>query len=105
MYQNLSEAHRLSNGQCFVDSVFLRASYPFLKKSRNYHENILLAAQELELELKATSAIQSAGWGVRALQGLIPRLKHRMVYEERGESHLIFLCTILIFKNIRSSLI
>lgn len=50
------------------------------------------------MERDATSVLQSADWGMRALQGSFPILKDRMIYEERGERglHYFALFTYLI---------
>ena len=40
---------------------------------------------------------QAAEWGMRALQGSFPRLKCRMVYEERGERQLILESIVLLY--------
>jgi len=46
---------------------------------------------------QATSARQASEWGMRALQGSFPRLKDRLLYEDRGERKLILLSTVWLF--------
>lgn len=53
---------------------------------------------------RATSARQASEWRMRGFQGSFPRMKDRMVYEDRGERKLVILTTVLLF-NLRSSLV
>ena len=43
---------------------------------------------------------QSAEWGMRALQASFPRLKDRLIYEEKEERRLILKSIVLLY-NVR----
>jgi hypothetical protein len=45
-----------------------------------------------------------AEWGMRGLQGSFPRLKDRIMYEERGERRLILELVVLLY-NFRASVV
>jgi hypothetical protein len=49
----------------------------------------------------ATSMHQSADWGMRAFQSLMPRIKDRMRFEERGERRVTLTMMILLY-NLRA---
>eukprot|EP00171_Calliarthron_tuberculosum_P010887 IDg10887t1 len=67
---DLKRMHQKTGGRCVVDSAFSRERFPFLLKSGQ--DALLLSNNSLEYRImrKATSARQSAEWGMRALQGL-----------------------------------
>ncbi len=56
------------------------------------------------IQMQATSMRQSAEWGMRAVQSSFPRLKDRILYEERGERKLLLLSLFLIY-NIRTRMV
>ena len=72
---------------CVMDSAFAARTRPSIIKSVP-RERIDLLAEGREQALMwddALSVRQSAEWGMRALQGSMPRLKARWHYEERDE--------------------
>lgn len=52
----------------------------------------------------ATSARQTAEWGMRGLQASFPRLKDRFVYEERGERRITLKMLLLLY-NMRARMV
>ena len=58
--------------------------------------------QRSDVNRQATSVRQLSEWGMRALQGSFPRLKDRLLYEERGERRIILEMIVLLF-NYRAS--
>ena len=54
-------------------------------------------ADEFMMLTEATSMQQAAEWGMHALQGSFPRLKCRIVYEEKGERQLILESIVLLY--------
>ena len=98
------KTHNRTGGKCVVDSAFSRARYRFMIKSGQ--DELLHRSNSITYRTmcQATSARQSAEWGMRALQGSFPRLKDRMYYEEWGKRRLILLSVVLMF-NHRTSLI
>jgi DDE superfamily endonuclease len=50
---------------------------------------------------QATSMRQSAEWGMYALQGSFPRLRDKIVWEDRGERRISILVIMLIY-NFRA---
>jgi hypothetical protein len=57
-----------------------------------------------EIARDATSMRQSAEWGMRAFQASMPRLKDRMIYEERGERK-VTLCAMILLYNLRANMV
>ena len=52
---------------------------------------------------QATSCRQAAEWGMRGLQGLFPRLKDHIIYEENGERAIILKFIMLLYNyRVRS---
>jgi hypothetical protein len=104
MYDDLDrvfEAH--SEAQVVVDSAFSKDNRPSLVKS---HQNIIDRFGNIRengnLFRDATSVRQMAEWGMRGLQGSFPRLKDRLLYEERGERKIILHLIVLLY-NFRAS--
>ena len=54
--------------------------------------------------MQLVSARQPAEWGMRALQGSLPRLKARFPYEERGLRRVV-MCLIVSLHNLRTRLL
>lgn len=103
VYSKLESVFDRSGGRCVVDSAFCKGLYPFLIKSSqdipvsHDFDDVLLIRQ-------ATSARQASEWGMRAFQGSFPRIKDRLVYEERGERKVILHTLVLLF-NLRTRLV
>jgi len=59
---------------------------------------------DLQKKREATSARQTAEWGMLALQASFPRLKDRFVYEERGERRIVLKIMVLLY-NMRARMV
>ena len=103
MYEKLEEVFNLTGGRVVVDSAFARGRHPFLIKSAQDEHAAEGAEEFLQLQ-QATSVRQASEWGMRAFQGSFPRIKDRLLYEERGERKLILWCMVLLF-NFRTRLV
>ena len=55
------------------------------------------SSEEIAVLDQALSLRQSAEWGMRVLQGSMPRLKARWVYEERDERRVSLLMMVLLY--------
>ena len=104
IYSKLESSCLQYGGRCVVDSAFCRGQYPVLIKSA---QDQLGSANDLAHVVRlrqAASAGQASEWGMRALQSSFPRLKDRILYEQRGERKLILLSIVKIF-SLRSRLV
>ena len=99
----IPDAHARTGGQCVVDSAFYRFRFPFPMKSRNASVYCDASPMETEVAKEATSARQSAEWGMRASQSSFTSLYERLIYEERGKRRLILLRIVYLFVYIMSS--
>lgn len=104
IYERLESVFNNTGGKCVVDSAFCRTRYPFLIKSGVQSSISTFTAEDVLIESQATSARQSAEWGMRALQSSFPRLKDRLIFEVRGERRLILVSSVLLF-NFRTSVV
>jgi ribosomal protein S30 len=106
MYNELDAIFHAHPGgaQVVVDLAFSKDNRPSLVKS---HQNImdrLGNIRESENRLRdATSVRQMAEWGMRGLQGSFPRLKDRLIYEERGERKIILHLIVLLYNFCAST--
>jgi hypothetical protein len=64
----------------YVSNLFL-----FFPDGRNNIDAQGKVRQRSAIHRQATSVRQLSEWGMRGLQGSFPRLKDRLLYEERGE--------------------
>lgn len=101
IYDKLESVYERDGAQCTVDSAFGNVTREFLIKSSqdvihidNHHER--------NVAVDATSMRQSAEWGMRAFQSSMPRIKDRIVYEERGERK-VTLCAMILLYNLRAN--
>jgi hypothetical protein len=101
VYDKLQSAYDDHGGICVMDSAFCARGKPFVLKSVQDINAGGSATEILRLQ-QATSMRQAAEWGMRALQGSFPRLKVRMVYEEKGE-RLVILKTMVLLYNWRAN--
>ena len=53
---------------------------------------------------EATSARQTAEWGMRSLQASFPWLKDRFIYEERGERRIVLKMFVLLY-NMQAQMV
>ena len=65
----------------------LRLHLPCTSLLLSPHRNVPITErrQPMLLGKQAMSCQQAAEWGMRELQGLFPRLKDHIIYEENGE--------------------
>jgi hypothetical protein len=104
LYDKLENVFDSTGGKCAVDSAFSNKRAPFLIKSSQTDPGGETPAEyrlNNEVNRQATSARQSAEWGMRALQSSFPRLKDRFVFEKYGERRLILKMIILLY-NLRA---
>lgn len=104
IYSKLERCDEAHAAKCIVQSAFCRGSYPFLLKS--WQDHLLLASNASEVVhfRKSTSAWKGSEWRMRSLHESFPRLKDRMVYEERGERKWILVSVVRLF-NLCSRLV
>lgn len=99
VYQKLDAWYETYGLKCVMDSAFCTTNRQSIIKSIPreklwaYSEN-LEHARVLD---QALSLRQSAEWGMRALQGAMPRLKTRWPFEERGERDIGLTMLALLF--------
>ena len=103
VYGKLEDVFVRFGGRCIVDSAFAKGDYPFLIKS-SQDMPITSDPRDVIRARQATSARQAAEWGMRAVQGSFPRVKDRMIYEQRGERKVILQMIMLLF-NYRTRLV
>jgi len=103
IYDKLELVYDRDGAQCTVDSAFGNITREYLIKSsqelihiNNHHDR--------QIARDATSMRQSAEWGMRAFQSSLPRIKDRMVFEERGERKVTLSLMILLY-NFRANLV
>jgi hypothetical protein len=59
---------------------------------------------DLQKKRQATSARQTAEWGMLTMQASFPRVKDRFVYEERGERRIVLKMFVLLY-NMRARMV
>ncbi|KAG9404967.1 hypothetical protein AC1031_004065 [Aphanomyces cochlioides] len=103
LYLKIKKVYDEYNLRVVVDSAFCGSKFDFLIKSG---QDLPATSDRRAVAQgrQATSLRQTAEWGMRALKGSFPRLKDRLVYEERGERRLILNMMVLLF-NFRTRLV
>ena len=105
-YKKLEAIYSRTKAVCCVDSAFAAGKAPYLLKSAQ--DNTLHSRAKNKAELarlsEATSLRQAAEWGMRAIQGSMPRLKDSIKFEFNGERRVILKLVPLIY-NIRLHLV
>ncbi len=83
-----------------MDSAFSKKRCPFLIKSgkRKPGETLL----QTTIWRQATSLRQSAEWGMRAIQGIFPRLKDKLLFSQTIADRNVFLHLIPMLLNFRT---
>jgi hypothetical protein len=103
IYNQIDDVYHRLGSKVVVDSAFSGDNRQSLYKSHQHnmdqHGNI---RQQREVHRQATSVRQLSEWGMRGLQGSFPRLKDRLIYEERGERRIILEMLVLLY-NYRAS--
>jgi hypothetical protein len=109
IYKKLEDVYLSTGAKCCVDSAFGNVTRDYLYKScqdllgssaETRRERLL----DLQKKREATSAWQTAEWGMRGLQASFPRLKDRFVYEERGERRITLKMLLLLY-NMRARMV
>jgi hypothetical protein len=59
---------------------------------------------DLRKKREATSARQTAEWGMLTMQASFPRIRDRFVYEERGERRIVLKMFVLLY-NMRARMV
>ena len=98
-YQRLQEMYDKHGAVCCVDSAFASNEVPYLIRSAQ-DVNIAKTANEMIQMKEATSLRQAAEWGMRAIQGSMPRLTEAMKFETRGERRRVLKLVPLLY-NLR----
>ena len=75
VYDKLEEKHLETGGKCVVDSAFAAANRPYLIRSAQDLTRAEDADERVRMQ-ETTSLRQTPEWGMRAIQGAFPRLKH-----------------------------
>lgn len=104
IYSKLSSHYEQYGTKCVMDSAFAGKENQCIIKSIP-RDRIFLAAQSEEQEAALQDALsvrQAAEWGMRALQGAMPRLKARWPYEEKDE-RLVGLTLITHLYNYKAN--
>jgi hypothetical protein len=102
IYTKLDDQYERTGGKCVVDSAFCGIGRESIIKSVQDCHNTETPLLEMAMYQQATSVRQSAEWGMHGFQGSFPRLKTRLLYEERGERALI-ICSIILLYNYRTN--
>jgi hypothetical protein len=95
----LRNVYKKTGGICCVDSAFAATDVPYLIRSAQDVNNAKTAEQMIVMK-EATSLRQAAEWGMRAIQGSMPRLTEPIKYETNGERRLVLKLVPLLY-NIR----
>jgi DDE superfamily endonuclease len=98
-YRKLREIHERTGGKCCVDSAFAAAEVPYLIRSGQDVHNAK-SKEEIRIRKDATSLRQAAEWGMRAIQGSMPRLTESIKYEIKGERKRVLKLVPLLY-NLR----
>jgi DDE superfamily endonuclease len=98
-YKRLRETYKSTGGICWVDSAFAATDVPYLIRSAQ-DVNKARTAKEMAVMKEATSLRQAAEWGMRAIQGSMPRLTEPIKYETNGERRLVLKLVPLLY-NLR----
>ena len=109
IYNRLEEVYLSTGAKCCVDSAFGNVTREYFYKScqdllgsnaPTRWERLL----DLQKKRQATSARQTAEWGMLTMQASFPRVKDRFVYEERGERRIVLKMFVLLY-NMRARMV
>jgi hypothetical protein len=104
IYQKIDSLYERYGTKCVMDSAFSTRDRQSIIKSVQ-RDAVYITAENVEQALileDAKSVRQSAEWGMRALQGSMPRLKARWTYEERDE-RLVGLTLLVLLYNYKAN--
>ncbi len=99
----------MTGGKCCVDSAFGNVNRKYLYKSaQDLFGSSAPTAEERREDFKqlrqATSARQTAEWGMLSIQTSFPQLRDRFHYEECGERQIILKMMVLLY-NLRARMV
>lgn len=97
LHANFRATYIRTGGMCVVDMAFCLARHLFFIESGKYSLVMAETTAQVRFQRDATSAHQSAEWGMRALQSSFLRFKDMIIYEERGERCLLLLSLVYKF--------
>ena len=109
MYDKLEDVYRTTGGKCCVTSAFGSVKRNYLYKSCQDHLGSKAPTRwerklDLQRKRQATSARQTAEWGMLTMQASFPRVKDRVVYEERGERRIVLKMFVILY-NMRARMV
>ena len=105
IYDKIDDVYVRTGARVVVDSAFSKNDRNLLIKSfANNIDRSGRARQLNSVNRDATSVRQLSEWGMRGLQGSFPRLKDRILWEERGERKLLMQLVIYLF-NYRTEIV
>jgi hypothetical protein len=103
IYDLVDGLYERKGSKIVVDSAFAADRRPSIYKSHQHNfDKSGRVRQKSQVHKQATSVRQLSEWGMRGLQGSFPRLKDRLLYEERGERRIILEMVVLLY-NYRAS--
>jgi hypothetical protein len=96
-------------GKCCVNSAFGSMKRNYLYKLCQDHlgsKAPMHWEKKLDLQKKrqATSARQTADWGMLTMQASFPRVKDRFVYKEKGERWIVLKMFVMLY-NIQARMV
>ena len=100
-YEKLEKVYIRTGGKCTVDSAFSKRRPPFLIKSS---QQLPYGGEDMFVNDEATAMRQSTEWGMRAFQSSFPRIKDRIIFEQKGDRRLILRLLVLLF-NYRANMV
>lgn len=98
-YRKLKSVYQRTGGICCVDSAFASQRVDYLLRSAQDNSSARDVRERARMD-EATSLRQAAEWGMRAIQGSMPRLKDALKYENNGERRRILKLVPLLY-NLR----
>jgi hypothetical protein len=104
MYDKLEDVYRTTGRKCCVDLAFGSVKRNYLYKSCQDHLGSKAPTRwerklDLQRKRQATSARQTAEWGMLAMQASFPMVKERFVYEERGERRIVLKMFVILYRT------
>ena len=104
IYVLIDSLYRQMGSKVVVDSAFAadnrQSVYKSFQNNVNKKGNV---RQPSAIHRQATSVRQLSEWGMRGLHGSFPRLKDRLLYEERGERRIILELIVLLYNYCAST--
>ena len=105
VYSKIDQLFAERGAMIVVDSAFSSENRQSMFKSwQSNIDNQGYVRQNSQVQKQATAVRQLSEWGMRGLQASFPRLKDRMVWEEKGERRLILEMIVRLY-NYRASVV